>query len=246
MTTARRDTLRNLALTVALTAVSLTLFWLIGHHVDPHSAAVLRTPLDDAIPFWPWSVYLYSWVYTSMLYPLFIIRCPALFLRTALAYALVLAVCLAAFALFPVTSLALRPDPATLDVTTFHGWGTRLTYFVDPPTNLFPSQHLAIAVIATLAAWKTRPLWGALALPIAVGVGVSICTMKQHYVVDGVAAVALAVAVWAAVLRPFRPPATTGRVASSWRGPAAYFAFHGLVYLALYVTYRAGWRPWEA
>jgi membrane-associated phospholipid phosphatase len=244
MAARRHDTRNNVLLTAALTVSSMTLFWLIGYGVDPHAAAVLRTPLDDAVPFWPWSVYMYSWVYTSMLYPLFVIRCPALFRRTLLAYALVLAVCLASFALFPVTSLGLRPDVAALDTTTFHGWGTRLTFFVDPPTNLFPSQHLAIATLCVLAAWKARPLWGALALPIALGVGVSILTMKQHYIADGLAAVALAFAAWALVLRRYRPPAGTPRVAATWRGPAAYFAFHGLVYLALFVAFRAGWRPW--
>ncbi len=239
------DVLGNAALALLLTAAAMSTFWLVGYRVDPAEAAVLRTPLDDAIPFWPWTVYLYSWVYTSMLYPLFVIRCRRLFRRVLGAYAVAIAVTLATFALFPVTSLQFRPDPTSIDTSTFHGWGVRLTYFVDPPTNLFPSLHLTAALLSMLGAWKARRLWGMLAIPIALAVAISICTMKQHYIVDGLASLVVAGGAYGLFIRPYRPE-PGARVAHGWPGPLAYFVFHGLVYLALFIAYRAGFAPWQA
>ena len=61
-----------------------------------------------------------------------------------------------------------------------------------PPTSLFPSLHLSLATLAALIAWRARPLFGWCAAPMVVAVAMSITTMKQHFVVDGAGAVALA------------------------------------------------------
>ena len=223
---------------------TIACFALIGFNVDPSRARVLRTQVDDLIPFWPWSVFAYSWVYTSMLYPLFVVRCPRLFKRSVLAYALVAFVSLLFFALFPVTSLGLRPGVTGLDASVFCNWGVRLTFFVDPPTNLYPSMHLSMASIAMLAAWKARPLFGVLALPVVLGIALSICTMKQHYILDGVSALALVAVVYDLVLGPYDAREVPLEDRSfSWRGPLGYLVFHCMVYLGLYLAFRAGVRP---
>jgi len=220
-------------------------FSLIGFAVDPAEAYVLRTALDDAIPFLPWSVYVYSWVYSSMLYPLFTVRSGDLFWRVVAAYGLVVAVSLLVFAVFPVTSVGLRPDVSTLDTALFHNWGVRLTYTVDPPANLFPSLHMSIAAIAALSAWKARRLYGLLAAPIVLGIAVTICTMKQHFVADGVAALVLVAVVYRLTLHGW-PRAAMPRAerAFTWRGPVAYVAFHAMVYGGLYVTFRLAGDLW--
>lgn len=229
---------------IILVVTDMALFWWIGHRVDPAQAATLWTSLDRAIPFVPWTVYLYSWVYTSMLYPVFVIRCPALFDRILRAYVFVLGLSLLFFAFFPVSSLELRPDVADLDPTVFHEWGVLLTFHVDPPTNLFPSQHLSVAALSMLCAWQGRRLWGLIALPVVVGVAVSILTMKQHFVADGVAGLVLAFAAWFLFIRGYdRDAQPREAVASSWRGPLAYFAFHALVYAAFFVAFLAGLQP---
>lgn len=236
----------NIVLAVVLTVATMSAFWAIGYGIDPHQAAVLRTPVDDAIPFWPWSVYLYTWVYTAMFYPLFVVRCQRLFRRVIVAYGLALAVHLVTYAVYPVTSLGFRPDLLAVDASTFHGWGVRLTFWVDPPMNLFPSMHLSIATLSALSAYRARREHGLLVVPVVLGIALSILTMKQHYIVDGLAALALAALVYAFIVRPYQPPADGRRVAADWRGPLAYYAFHGFVYVALYVAYRAGLAPWEA
>lgn len=231
--------------TVALSiSISLIVAYnLVGRVLAPERARSIGTALDDAIPFVPWTVLLYSWVYTSMLLPLFAIRSPALFRRTVVAYLVVIAVSLATFVAWPVSGVALRPDHAALDTTTFVEWGVRLTYAVDPPYNLFPSLHLSIAVTSALAVWRARPAFGLLAGAVAACIAVSILTMKQHFIADGVAALCLAGVVWWFVVRPFRD-GTDGPAAYSWRGPLAWLAFHCAVYAGLYGMFRAGYTAW--
>ncbi len=244
-TSLRVTVIRRVTLALSVITAMIAGYGVIGHVVDPHVARELRSPFDNAIPFLPWTVYLYSWVYTSGLYPTFVVRNERLFARVVAAYLTVIAVSLTTFMAFPVSSVALRPDVSTLQLGTLAGWGVRLTYFVDPPYNLFPSLHLSIAVLAALAAGAARPLWGWLAAPLVVAIAFSICTMKQHFIVDGVAGLVLAMAAWALLVRPFRADAEpTSELAYGWRGPVAYLCFHGAVYGTLIIMYLAGFAPW--
>jgi hypothetical protein len=239
--------LERLALIAVLFLFTFSGYYAIGLHADPAAAHTLRTPLDDAIPFVPLTIYLYVWIYTAMLYPAFTVRCRGLFRRVAVAYAVAVAVCLVSFALFPVTSLGFRPDLAQLPDARFHEWGVRLNFMLDPPFNLFPSLHVAAATLAALAAAKARRAYGALGALVLGGVSVAVCTVKQHYVADAVAGIALGIAAYAFVLRPFavrhRP---VSDVAFGWTGPASYLGFHALVMLGLYALFRAGLRPWAS
>lgn len=233
-----------------VTALVVLLVTVVGHRVigvsmDPTTGHVLRTPLDEAIPFLPWTVHLYSWVYTSMLIPLFTVRSGALFQRVALAYMLVVLVSLATFLIYPVTALGFRPDVGYLDASTFTNWAVKLTFHIDPPTNLFPSLHVSIATIALLSTWKARRIYAVVTSPIALGILVSISTMKQHYVADGIAGMALAAGVYALVLRPFEAKPGAGPVARGWRGPALYLLSHVAFYVAAYCVFLAGVRPWS-
>jgi hypothetical protein len=218
-------------------------FW-IGASVDLASAASLATPLDARIPFVPESIYLYAAVYVLITLPVFVIESPALFRRAALAYALIVTVCLVCFRLYPVSGAELRPALETVEASPFVLWGLRLNYGLDPPVNLFPSLHLAGATIAAFAAGRARRAYGlAAAVPVVV-VAISVCTVKQHFWVDAVAGVALAAVSHAALLRPFEIP--PGEHPS--RGPASLAGFVALLaacYGALYLAYRAGLEPWR-
>lgn len=241
MSEERKELMRKATLAIGLTLLTIIGFRITGFATDPAQAATLRTSLDDAIPFVPHSVFAYSWVYSSMLYPLFVVRCPELFKRVALAYTIVIAVTLTFFALYPVTSLGFRPDASLLDDTQFHLWAVRLTFVVDPPMNLFPSLHLSIATLSALCAWKAHRGFGLLAGMIALGVAISICTMKQHYIADGLAALALTAVAYRVTLHTYDEASHPER-SYSWRGPAAYLAFHGLFYVTFYVLFLCGWK----
>lgn len=228
-------------------ALALLAFWLVGYfgtagRLDLATAGTFRTVLDDAIPFLPVTIYAYAAVYTAMLLPAFTVRCRRLFRRVCLAYACVIAVSLALFNAMPITSLGLRPDDADLAALAperFDVWGVRLCYALDPPLNLFPSLHLASVTLVSLAAWTARPIYGAMGLVLTAAVAISICTVKQHWVVDGVAGLGLGAGAWALFVRPYPSPGGPG-VAYGARGPAGYALLHASAMAVLYLLFRSG------
>lgn len=231
---------------LSVVVVDMGIFWLISYGIAPGEGHSLRTAIDDHIPFLAWTIFLYSSVYTASAYPLFSVRCPRLFRRTVAAYVTILIIHLFSFAVFPVAGWDFRPDVTGLAADTFYNWGVRLTFFVDPPTNLFPSQHVSIAVIAMLAAWRARAAAGLALLPVVIGICISISTVKQHYFVDGLAGIALAVLVYWFVIRPYDDQGQAPDETSfTWRGPAGYYLLHMTFYAIFYVLYLSGFRPWE-
>jgi membrane-associated phospholipid phosphatase len=216
-------------------------FW-IGLSADPARARSLATPLDRAIPFLPASIFLYAWVYSGFLFPLFAVRCSRLFRRVAAAYLLVIVVSLLCFAIFPVAATGLRPDLGAIRATSFALWGVKLAYALDPPVNLFPSAHLAIITLAACSAGRARRVYGALAAVVVVLVFAAVCTAKQHFILDGIAGVALGAGSYALLVRPHRP-GPGEPLAYEWGGPLLYLALHSLVYLGCYAAYRAGLTP---
>lgn len=221
-------------------------YYLIGLTYDPSQASSLRTPLDDAIPFLPVFMYAYEGVYTALLYPVFVVRCQRLFRRVAWAYFWVATVSLVIWAVFPVAATDLRPDVTHLDLSVFHCWGLRVNYALDPPLNLFPSLHVAIATLAALVGYKARPLYGAFGAVGAVLITLSTVFVKQHFVADGVAGIVLAVLVYRFTIAGYeREGADPEAVAYTWRGPAGYALFHLSLVLAFLIAWIVDWRPFE-
>lgn len=230
----------------ALVAATLATAWMggyqaVGWSLDPTRAASLMTPLDQAIPFLPASVYLYGLVYGAALYPLFVVRSRALLRRTALAYVAVIATSLTAFVAFPVSAFDLRPPLEAVDPGTLGGWAMRLVYRFDPPTNCFPSLHVGLAAIGAAAAWRADRRHAALPIGIVLATLVSVCTTKQHFFADGVAALLLVGVVDRRVLRTFVPPAGE-RLSYGWRGPAGYVVLQAAMYGALALAWATGVR----
>ncbi|MEZ4267589.1 MAG: phosphatase PAP2 family protein [Myxococcota bacterium] len=235
---------RALALSLAVSVAAMAPFFLLGLATDPAIARRLDTPLDHAIPFLPWTVWIYSLVYTSVFLPVFVVRCPRLFRRVIAAYVLTMAGSLVVYWLFPVTAVGFRPAADSVATDTFLGWATWLTFTLDPPVNLFPSMHLAAAIIAALAAFTARPAYGAFAAVYAAAIAVTICTMKQHYVADGLAAVALALLVWRVAIAGYgeSAPAASDR-AAPWPALVAYVLFQAAFYGVFYAYWRLAVAP---
>lgn len=235
---------RAIALSIAVSVAAMAPFFLLGAATDPSAARRLDTALDHAVPFLPWTVWLYSLIYTSVFLPVFVVRCPRLFRRVLLAYALTMAVSLCVYWLFPVTAVGFRPEAATVATDTFLGWAAWLTFTVDPPVNLFPSMHLAAATIGALAAFAARPAYGAFAAVYVALIAVAICTMKQHYIADGLAALALAAVVWRVAIAGYRESApTTAFRAARWPALVAYVIFQAAFYGAFYAYWRLAVVP---
>ena len=225
--------LERLALSVGLAAASGAGYYAVGLTRDPTQVRELFTPIDREIPFVAHSVWIYLWALPAALSPLFVVRSRRLLHRTAVAFAVVMAVSLCFFTFVPVSSVFLRVDRARLDVSRPSEWLVALIYTIDPPTNCFPSLHVSITSLAAFAVWKANRVYGALALLAAALVGISVCTVKQHFVLDAVAGLSLAAIVRALVLRPYQPlPGESP--AFGWGGTVAFLGLVVVVYGGCY------------
>ena len=228
---------------------ALVLFFLMGYFgvgwvvTSPADARTLALPLDAAIPFVLGSVLVYWSILPMGLLPIFTVRDPALFRRVALAYAVTIALALATFVVFPVTSLGFRPEPEAFAGAGFSGWLMHLLCTLDPPMNLFPSLHLGLAVLAALAAGRVDARLGLYALAWTGCIAVSVCTTKQHFVADAVAGVALAVAVHLAIVGRGTTPRSQG-IGFGAPGVALFGALVALFYGGLFAGYALGLTPW--
>jgi membrane-associated phospholipid phosphatase len=232
----QKAVLERLALTVGLVTFFIAGYFGVGYVADPTRGWELATPLDDQIPFVARSVWVYLWAFPAALLPLFVVRCPRLLRRTALAYATVIAVSLVCFAAFPVTVARFRVDSAMLDISRPSDWAVSVVYALAPPCNCFPSLHLSITALAAFSTWKaSRPLGAAAFLGVGL-VGVSVCTVKQHFLPDPLGGLALAALVDALILRPY-DPRLCEMPAYTWRGPVIYMGFLVLVYAGFYVAF---------
>jgi len=144
--------------------------------------------VDRYIPmFEPGMDVLYLSVFVLILYPFVVIRDPKAFWTFALSFGLVMAVSFLVFALYPVK---MRRPPAKF-------WLLKITQATDKASNTIPSLHASMATLPFLVAvlyggweWPVVGIW-------SLGILASTVLVKQHYLVDIISGVLLALAVWA-------------------------------------------------
>jgi membrane-associated phospholipid phosphatase len=166
----------------------------IGHAHLTRSTELLRTRLDDMIPFWPWT----SWCYLPFYAATFIIaiagvRRRALFNRAVMAVLIVLTV--GAMGHLFIGAEYPRPvlHPPYADVSAaFMAW----VQHIDPPGNVFPSLHVAHTTMLSLILIRDRPVLGRVALVMATMLALSTLTTKQHFIADVVSGYILAIGGW--------------------------------------------------
>jgi hypothetical protein len=208
----------------------------VGWSVGASRARTLSTPLDARIPFIAGSIWIYLALFPAAFLPLFVVRCRYLFRRTIAAYLFAVAVSVAIFASLPVTSAGLRVDAASLDTKQFAPWAVSLLYRVDPPYNLFPSLHLSIALLAGLSAWKASRRVGAAVIAGTAFIAASICTVKQHFLLDAAGGVVVAAAAYALTLHAYEPDEGVD-TAYGRRGLTAFSACALCAYAGLYTIF---------
>ena len=149
----------------------------------------LMTWVDEAIPFWPWTLVIYNTHGPIMLAAAVVIRARD-FSRLLLAMLATNFLCYLGFILW--TAHFPRPDVSALGPP----WGDwmRSMYGMDPPGNTFPSIHVATTVLLVLRMRFQRGgwwwvAWGAL-------ICLSTMTVKQHFIADVLGGIALALGVY--------------------------------------------------
>jgi membrane-associated phospholipid phosphatase len=197
---------------LSLAALQSLTYFGIGHMHLHRSTELLRTWVDDAIPFLAWT----SWCYLPFYAATFIMaiagfRHRALFNRTARSVLLVMfvgALC-HSFIGAEYPRPVLHPPFAGASVI-FMAW----VQSVDPPGNVFPSLHVAHTTMLSILLIRDRPVLGRVALTMATMLALSTMTTKQHFVADVLSGYLLAFigAAWAlrGLPRPtIRPDAPT-------------------------------------
>jgi len=196
----------------------------------------VQLPVDDAIPLWIPSVWMYTTAYTAMLLPLFVEPSNARLRRVALAYAGVLAFSFAVHALYPVSAASLRPPVAGEGASA---WLLRLLYALDPPRNCLPSVHVALAAVAASVVARRVPGAAVLAWGWWAALAVSTTTTRQHFVLDVVAGAVLgAVAAWWLARRAH--PKVPGDGPGGWAGLGRYALLHAGCVAAALAAHRLG------
>jgi len=175
---------------LALAAIQSGVYFGIGHAHLTRSTELLRTRLDDAIPFWPWT----AWCYLPFYAGTFLIavggfRRRVLFNRAATAVILVMLI----GAMGHLFIGAEYPRPVLVPPYpnlsyAFMAW----VQHVDPPGNVFPSLHVAHTTLLASLLIRDRPRLGRVALVMATMLAVSTLTTKQHFLADVVSGYLLA------------------------------------------------------
>jgi hypothetical protein len=132
----KRILTERVVLAIGLMIFFVTGYFGVGMSRNLPQAHVLTTMLDERIPFIAGSVWMYLWLFPCALIPLFVARCTHLFRRTAIAYAVVIAISLICFITFPVTSAGPRMAQGELDVWVFSQWAISLLYSRQRPSHV--------------------------------------------------------------------------------------------------------------
>src|SRR5262245_41899080 len=175
---------------LAMAALQSLVYFGIGNLQLSRSTEILRTRLDDAIPFWPWT----AWCYLPFYAGVFIIAIAgikrrALFNRAVLAVLIVMSI--GALGHIFIGAVYPRPvlHPPYADISA---WFLASVQRIDPPGNVFPSLHVAHTTMLALILIKGRRRLGRVALAMATALALSTLTTKQHFLADVVSGYALA------------------------------------------------------
>lgn len=161
----------------------------------------LSNPLDDKIPFLPWTISIYLGCYLFWIAN-YILGCrqeKEEAFRLMSADFLAKLVCLLCFCVFPTTNIRPEVEGKTL-------WDALMVwlYQTDAADNLFPSIHCLTSCFCVIAVRHNPkiPRWYRIASAvIAISIYLSTLTTKQHVIIDVIGGVALAEASYRFVKR---------------------------------------------
>lgn len=186
----------------AFVALCATPLYMLPNRMAGSDAVTLPlTAVDNLVPFWPWTGWIYAAVYLFLLVTFVGMKdlgVASRFLYACLFAQLVAAVVFVAYPtvypreLFPLPHGALGSDAALVAF-----WRQ-----LDAPANCFPSLHVSTVVLC-LAVYGSEPLrrFRYVAAAAALLLVASTLTFKQHYAVDLVGGAALGLVSYAVFFR---------------------------------------------
>tara|TARA_Y100000310_G_scaffold159075_1_gene158534 strand:- start:9216 stop:9830 length:615 start_codon:yes stop_codon:yes gene_type:complete len=170
----------------------VTGYYLIGSYINKIplqiSSFSVATPIDDVLPLIPEFVFIYMSMYLVAVLPYFFIQDKKEFRRVISSYLLVLVSSFMIFIFFPV--YVPRPE---LIATTFSEKVLTHLYLVDLPINNFPSLHVALSMLSSFILYNYSKKIGSISLIWSVLIAFSVLLVKQHYFLDIIGGVLIAI-----------------------------------------------------
>lgn len=180
-----------------LVGYTLLSTWNVDRFADGAHTRALWTRLDRAVPVVPEAIWPYALYYILVMMPMFAVRRVRELAEVCTAYLLVTMSAWVVYALWPVRMEyphLVCGGQISCDVLL------RL-WSMDMGVNVMPSLHAAHSALAALIFWSYRnKAWPLVALGSA-AVSVAAVLTRQHYILDIVAGLLLALVVWALVRR---------------------------------------------
>jgi hypothetical protein len=181
----------------ATSAAALLALWGAGYFLMANSLVMrqardLATPIDGAIPFLGWTVWIYLAGLPLIAAPLFALRAEPAFHRAARSYALAMLASFACFAAIPVSSPSLREAAVMTGPESPTAWAVRALHSIDPPCNLFPSLHVSLSALSCWSMAEAQPRLRWVFAAVLALIAVSVATTKQHLLLDILGGLALA------------------------------------------------------
>jgi membrane-associated phospholipid phosphatase len=150
----------------------------------------LMTAIDRAIPFVPWTWWIYFPGYLfGLIFAIAAMRDDRVFYRSVAAIMLAQVFNSCIYLVLPSTF----PRPVDWQASGLTAEAIHWFWTVDPPNNTFPSSHVALATLAALGLWRERNRWRLVPSLTALGIFLTVHTTKQHYWMDSLAGVGMAV-----------------------------------------------------
>jgi membrane-associated phospholipid phosphatase len=144
----------------------------------------LELPIDRLIPFVPFFVIFYIASVFVTFVPYFVVKKIEDYRKVAKLYLFIIIVSCIIYLIIPVK--ATRPE---FIPTNIFGSLVAFIYAKILPYNLFPSLHVSLNLTATLVSLKYKRILGYALVPITLGIMISTLFIKQHYLVDLIAAI---------------------------------------------------------
>jgi len=168
------------------TALVFTFIYFPASEMTKGRSHNLMTALDHAIPFIPWTWWIYFPGYLAgVIFAIFALRDTRIVYRTCIAMMVVQVMSVSVYMLLPSTF----PRPTDWQGTGLTADAIYWFWAFDPPNNTFPSTHCAVSLLATLALWRERNPYTWVSALATLGVILTVHTTKQHYWIDAVGGV---------------------------------------------------------
>lgn len=180
---------------IALVAM-LTLYHGVNALMAPRIDWLYLDAIDARVPFLPWTLPIYMSLYLELLVAAILVP-GARYTRALKALLIATITGCAGFILLPAHYP--RPDPTTIPEPLWRAAFTQL-HAGDAAGNTFPSLHVATATLLAITLRSHRWRW--LIFTWSALIAVSTLTVKQHFALDVLGGVAIALLAYAITTEP--------------------------------------------